>query len=171
MKNRDTNYRTYIYQVLTAIISLFFILTGCAGSRVKPETSKSIDKSNELTETVEIRFERPLIIRTPEAAPVSAKQHIQTALFYFENGKYLLAAEEFDNARQGIADKGKLYRNCLIAIAVCKLLLDDKAGFIKSIDELKGVYSSYELMVIKDKDKRIKALFNLYDGFKNNGNY
>ena len=160
-----------MYQVLTAIISLLFILTGCAGSRVKQETSKSIDKREELTETVDIRFERPLTIRTPEAAPLSTKQHIQTALFYFENGKYLQAAEEFDSAGQGIVDKGELYRNCLIAIAVCKLLLDDKAGFMRSIEKLKGTYSSYELMVVRDKVKRIKALFNLYNGFKNNGNY
>ena len=115
---------------------------------------------------------RPLVIKIPEHDPETVEEHIRCGLFYYNQEKFTEAADEFEQARHKISDsQTPIYRACLITLSVCHLLTDNKSRFIKTAQDLKSTYNRYELMVIENKDERVKAIFNLYDEFMKTGNY
>ncbi|MDP2646312.1 MAG: hypothetical protein Q8P24_15345 [Desulfobacterales bacterium] len=143
------------------IAAILIVLTGCAASKPKP---KPLVRAYQPAETIKLHFEKPLIVKTPAHDPQTVEEHIRCALFYYDQGRFSEAADEFGNALQKISDhQTPLYRALLIGSAVCQLLTDNKPGFIKTVQDLKSTYTKYELMVIENKDRRVKAIFNLHD--------
>lgn len=147
----------------------YLLISGCALLRTGPEITAP---ANDPPVIVNIRFSRPLVIKTPERKPVTVKEHILCGLFYFDQGRFEDAAGEFEEAGKRISDsRDPLHRKCVMSCAVSHLLADDKPGFMKAVRELKTTYNRYELMTIEDLDEQAKTLFQLSDEFSGNGNY
>ena len=170
MKYHNKIKKLSTWKHLTAIIAaMLFLLTGCAASKPKP---KPLVPAYKPAETINLNFKRPLIVKTPDHDPETVEEHIRCALFYYNQEKFNEAVDEFEKARQKLSDpKTPIYRTCLISLAVSNLLTDNKPEFIKTVQNLKLTYTRYELMVIENKDQRVKAIFNLYDEFMKTGNY
>ena len=170
MKYHNKIKKLSTWKHLTAIIAaILFFVTGCAASKPKP---KPFVPAYKPAETINLNFKRPLIVKTPDHDPETVEEHIRCALFYYDQEKFLEAADEFEKTRQKISDpQTPIYRACLVSLAVSQLLTDNKPGFVKTVQDLKSTYTKYELMVIENKDQRVKALFNLHDEFMKTGNY
>jgi len=151
--------------LVAAATLLYLSLTGCTTAKPLPPAYRPV-------ETVSLHFKRPLIIKTPERDPITVEEHILCGLFYFDQERFAEAADEFEKARIGIGHPwNNLNRACLMSAAICHLLTDNKEAFVKTVDELKCTYSSYQLITIQKRDCRVKAIFELYNEFMKTGNY
>ena len=166
MNNGLGDWRSIIGLVAAATM-LYLPLAGCATSKPTP-----LPPAYRPADTVNLHFKRPLIIKTPDASPVTVEEHIRCGLFYFDQERFAEAADQFEEAQQRINDRrNPLNRACLISTAVCHLLTDNKPGFIKAAKELKSSYTQYELVAIEKMNGQVKAIFDLYDEFMKTGNY
>ncbi len=154
---------------VVAIILLCLSLTGCATTKEKPEALSLECKPPKI---VQLRFKRLIKVTPPEKDPVTTDEHIRCGLFYFDQEKFVAAANEFEKARNGISGRqNPLYRACLMSAAVCHLLADNKPAFMQTIKDLKSTYNRYELIVVKDSDDSVKVLYELYDKVMKTGNF
>jgi len=155
-------------RVTVGLMALIYLgLNGCA--TVKPDGERDL---NRVPETVDIRFRRPLVVKTPEGDPVTVEERIRCGLFYFEKDRFAEAAGQFDMARKGIADHDNpLYRACLMSMAACYLLTDDRAAFVKTVRELRSTYTEYQLIAMEKRDPGMRTLLRLSDEFVKSGNY
>jgi len=152
-----------------AVLGIFATLTGCAASKPKTEPLAPVYRP---AETITLHFNRPLIIKMPVKDPATVEEHIQCGIFYFDQARFGDAASEFEKAREKIINlQNPLYRECLMSSSISHLLSDNKPAFIEKVRELKATYTRYELMVIANRDERVKAIFDLYDQFMKTGNY
>ena len=166
MNNGLGDWRSIIGLVAAATM-LYLPLAGCATSKPKP-----LPPAYRPAETVNLHFKRPVAIRMPEHNPVTVEEHIRCGLFYFDQERFAEAADEFEKARREIGHPwNDLNRACLMSVATCHLLTDNKESFVKTVEELKCTYSSYQLITIEKRDCRVKAIFELYDKFMKTGNY
>jgi len=148
---------------------VFLSLSGCAATKPNPGGLMPVYGSSE---PVNLRFERPINIPTPEKEPNTVEEHIRCGLFYFDRERFTEAAEEFGKAREMISEsENNIYRACLISAAVSHLMVDNREAFITAVKELKSTYSNYQLIVIEERDRRVRALFKLYDNFIETGNF
>ena len=161
------NSRTLVCLLVLLAMVLFFSLMGCSTAKPTP-----LPPAYRPADTVNLHFKRPLIIKTPDAGPATVEDHIRCGLFYFDQERFAEAADEFEKARIGIGHPwNDLNRACLMSVATCHLLTDNKEAFVKTVEELKCTYSSYQLITIEKRDCRVKAIFELYDEFMKTGNY
>ena len=161
------NYRNLVSLSVVPAMLLFSSLMACSTPKPKP-----LPPTYKPAETADLHFKRPLIIETPERDPVTIEEHILCGLFYFDRERFAEAADEFEKARRGIGHPwNNLNRACLMSEATCYLLTDNKEAFVKTVDELKCTYSSYQLITIQKRDCRVKAIFELYNEFMKTGNY
>ena len=170
VRNRRVRVLGNICVILSAAVTaLSMNLYGCITSKPKPV---EIAPAYNPVEAINLHFNRPLIIRMPEKDPVTVEEHIRCGLFYFEQEKFQEAADEFEKATQTVTDpQNPLYRECLMSLATCNLITDNKAGFIKTVRKIKSSYTTYEITVIERRDRHVKAIFDLYDEFMKTGNY
>ncbi len=161
------NYRNLVSLSVVPAMLLFSSLMGCSTPKPKP-----LPPTYKPAETADLHFKRPLIIETPERDPVTIEEHIRCGLFYFDQERFAEAADQFDKARQRISDHYKgLYRACLLSMATCYLLSNNKAAFVKTIREVKSNYTEHELLVVEKNDERVRVIFNVYDELMKTGNY
>ena len=161
------NCRNLVCLLVLMVMVLFLSLIGCSTPRPMP-----LPPAYTPANAVNLHFKRPLIIKTPDASPVTVEEHIGCGLFYFDQERFAEAADEFEKARREIGHPwNDLNRACLMSAATCHLLTDNKESFVKTVEELKCTYSSYQLITIEKRDCRVKAIFDLYDEFMKTGNY
>lgn len=155
--------------VIWAALCTYLLLAGCAAKRPKPVAFTPLPP---LARPVDLRFESPLVVTVPKQDPVTAEEHIRCGLFYYDQQRFQEAAKEFGMAGSRIVDPhNPLYRDCLLSKAICDLNLDDKPAFLKDIRELKTAYTKYDLVVVKQRDERLRVVFELYDRIMQTGNY
>jgi len=138
-------------------------LFGCAGTQqsVVPEPEEPAFRDRD------IFFMYPLNITTPEKDPVTTQEFVNTGLFFFQEGAYADAAVNFDRAADGIFDERHPFRRlCLMSAAVCRLLLDDKAAFVDTVEQLRRTYTSYQLVILPKTSPQAQALLDMCDKIK-----
>ena len=70
-------------------------------------------------------------------------------------------ATHFENAAWTMGMEETTVRNCIIAAAVCRLVANDKKGFVTSVDQLKRRYEETDFLLVTDRDARMRTLMEL----------
>ena len=166
MERNETSNRLVTTMLIFVMAITGMGLFGCGASKPQPTELGPVFHP---VKQVELTFDSPLTVRTPEHDPTSVKDFIEVGLFYFDKEQYASAAEAFHQARSKVVNSNcGLARQCLIASAICYLVLDDRENFKSATGQLKASYSRYELMDINSIDNRAVTLFKLSEEFNNN---
>ena len=166
MKRSEIDNRMIAAIIILAMTIAGLGLSGCSAS--KPQTAE-MEPVFQPNEQVSLTFDNPLTVTIPEHEPVTVKDFIQVGLFYFSKEQYASAAEAFHQARSMVVNSNcAIARQCLVASAICYLVLDDRENFKSIAGQLKAAYSRYELMDISSIDNRASTLLRLSEEFNNN---
>jgi len=138
-------------------------LTGCAGTQQAVPVEPEI-KPHQLSA---VFFKYPLKVTVPAADPLSTEEFVYAGLFFFQEGSYVDAAQNFEEASDRILETGHpLRRLCLMSAAVCYLLLDDKALFVDTVEKLRLTYTRYQLTALRRMEPRARALLDMCEKIK-----
>ena len=166
MKRSEIDSRMVATMLILVMTIAGMGLSGCSAS--KPQTAE-LEPVFQPIEQVTLTFDNPLTVTIPEHDPVTIKDFIQVGLFYFSKEQYASAAEAFHRARSRVINSNcALARQCLVASAICYLVLDDRENFKSTTEQLKASYNRYELMDISSIDNRVSTLLRLSEEFNNN---
>ncbi len=159
MNSIQKNNRMIAMMIILLTMTVGMGLSGCAS---KPQ----MREIEPLYQPIDLTFSNPLNATIPQYDPISVEDFIRVGLFYFNKEQYASAAMAFHQANARIVgNESQLARQCLIASAICYLILDDRENFQKTTGQLKASYNRYQLMDIDSLDKRVSTLLSLSEDF------
>ena len=140
---------------IIAVLVIFAILTGCSTSKPKTEPIAPVYRP---TETINLHFNRPLIIKMPVKDPATVEEHIQCGLFYFDQTRFGDAASEFEKAREkitpGQAKELILARwKMILHTTIMAYVTDYQREFLHKLENLWEKYTTTINEILAEREK------------------
>lgn len=149
-KDAGTGLWDTVLVAFSLLFILYILLSGCSSS------SKSVKT-----------FPPP----PPSAAETDARrlEQINRGLALFEGGHFAEAAGCFEKAADLSGGEEPIVRQCLMAAAVSRLVINDRDGFSGNILKIKGRYQRADFLLLTDGDAKLKHLVDLYEKMTKGG--